>query len=248
MGPERVARKDVTPQQKWFEPEMVFVQGGTFTMGCLEGRDIGCDPTHSWYIPHSVTVSSFYIGKYEVTQAQWVAVMNANPSTFKTDDQNPVETVTFNDISTFINQLNVLTGKNYRLPTEAEWEYAARGGNKSQNYNFSGSTDANEVAWNGINSHVNGSVTTHPVGQKKPNELGIYDMSGNVWEFCSDWIGDFPSTPVTNPTGPNSSFARVLRGSDLISDAASCRIMYRHGTNETSSNRRYGFRLVLPAQ
>ncbi|MBQ7951520.1 MAG: SUMF1/EgtB/PvdO family nonheme iron enzyme [Alistipes sp.] len=187
--------------------DMVFVKGGTFTMGATSEQ--GADAYDDEKPAHSVTLSDFYIGKYEVTQAQWRAVMGSNPSSFKGDNL-PVENVSWNDIQKFIQKLNTQTGKEFRLPTEAEWEYAARGGSKSRGYKYSGSNNIGDVAWYSGNS----GSKTHPVGQKQPNELGIYDMSGNVWEWCSDWYGSYSSSSQTNPKGPNSGDYRVLRGGD----------------------------------
>lgn len=186
--------------------DMVYVEGGTFTMGATseQGSDAYSDESPA----HSVTVSDFYIGKYEVTQAQWRAVMGSNPSKFKGDNL-PVEQVSWNDIQKFITKLNTMTGKTFRLPTEAEWEYAARGGNKSKGYKYSGSNTLDNVGW-----YYNSGGKTHPVGQKQPNELGLYDMSGNVWEWCQDWYGSYSSSSQTNPTGPSSGSYRVLRGGD----------------------------------
>lgn len=186
--------------------DMVYVEGGTFTMGATseQGSDAYSDESPA----HSVTVSDFYIGKYEVTQAQWRAVMGSNPSNFKGDNL-PVEQVSWNDIQKFITKLNTMTGKTFRLPTEAEWEYAARGGNQSKGYKYSGSNTLDNVAW-----YYNSGGKTHPVGQKQPNELGLYDMSGNVWEWCQDWYGSYSSSSQTNPTGPSSGSYRVLRGGD----------------------------------
>ncbi|MBQ7309900.1 MAG: SUMF1/EgtB/PvdO family nonheme iron enzyme [Alistipes sp.] len=216
--------------------EMVFVKGGMFTMGATseQGSDADSDETPT----HSVTLSDFYIGKYEVTQAQWRAVMGNNPSYFKGDNL-PVECVSWNDIQKFIKKLNAQTGKNFRLPTEAEWEYAARGGNQSRGYKYSGSNDRNN-AWYKDNS----SSKTHPVGQKQPNELGIYDMSGNVWEWCQDWYGSYSSSSQTNPTGPSSGSIRVLRGGGWGIFARNCRVSYRSYYSPVFSRDNYGFRLV----
>ena len=155
--------------------EMVRVEGGTFRMGATSEQE--ADDWDREKPVHSVTLSSYYIGKTEVTQALWKAVMGSNPSYFKSDNQ-PVENVSWNDCHEFIRKLNALTGQNFRLPTEAEWEFACRGGNNSRGYKYSGSNNLGSVAWYDGNS----GNKTHPVGTKAPNELGIYDMSGNVWE------------------------------------------------------------------
>ena len=195
---------------------MVYVSGGTFTMGATseQGSDVSSDekPTHS------VTLSSYYICKYEVTQALWQAVMGSNPSFFKGDNL-PVEYVSWNDCQTFINRLNSYTGRNFRLPTEAEWEFAARGGNNSRHYKYSGSNYIGDVAWYTDNS----GCRTHPVGTKQTNELGLYDMSGNVWEWCSDWFGSYSSYSQSNPEGANSGSRRVDRGGSWSFDAGCCR-------------------------
>ncbi|MBO5235045.1 MAG: formylglycine-generating enzyme family protein [Alistipes sp.] len=217
--------------------EMVFVKGGTFTMGATaeQGKDADSDEKPA----HRVTISDFYIGKYEVTQAQWEAVMGNNPSCFKGDNR-PVERVSWNDIQEFIEKLNAKTDKKYRLPTEAEWEYAARGGDQSKGYKYSGSNNIDEVAWHGDNS----AMRTHLVGQKQPNELGLYDMSGNVWEWCSDWYGSYSSGSQTNPTGPANGSDRVLRGGCWINSAGSCRVSYRGTGGPSIRNFGFGFRLV----
>jgi len=214
--------------------EMVFVKGGTFMMGSEDGDDDE-KPVHQ------VTVSDFYIGKYEVTQKLWKEVMGSNPSSFKGDDR-PVEYVSWHDVQEFIRKLNKKTGGNYRLPTEAEWEYAARGGAKSRGYKYAGSNNIGEVA-----EYVgNNNKETKPVGGKKPNELGIYDMSGNVWEWCSDWYGDYSSSSQTNPTGPSSGSYRVLRGGSWNGGASRCRVACRNGYPPTLSGSILGFRLVSP--
>ena len=219
--------------------EMVYVKGGTFTMGATaEQGDYVLDrekPTHS------VTLSDYYIGKYEVTQAQWRAVMGSNPSKWEGDNL-PVENVSWNDIQEFIKKLNAQTGKKFRLPTEAEWEYAARGGNQSKGYKYSGSNSISEVAWYDGNS----GGKTHPVGQKSPNELGIYDMSGNVWEWCQDWYSSsaYSSSSQTNPTGPNSGSHRVLRGGSWDNAASRSRVSDRGNNSPDDRFNRGGFRLV----
>ena len=219
--------------------EMVYVKGGTFTMGATAEQ--GSDAYDDEKPTHSVTLSDFYIGKYEVTQAQWKAVMGSNPSYFKGDNL-PVENVSWNDIQEFIKKLNAQTGKRFRLPTEAEWEYAARGGNQSKGYKYSGSNSISEVAWYDGNS----GDKTHPVGQKTPNELGIYDMSGNVWEWCQDWYSSsaYSSSSQTNPTGPSSGSSRVLRGGSWYYYARYCRVSNRSFSGPAGRNGSSGFRLA----
>ncbi|MGM9869953.1 MAG: formylglycine-generating enzyme family protein [Sodaliphilus sp.] len=216
--------------------EMVEVRGGTFTMGATSEQ--GSDAYSDGKPTHQVTLSSYYIGKTEVTQALWQAVMGSNPSYFKGSNL-PVEKVSWDDCQTFIRKLNALTGKNFRLPTEAEWEFAARGGNNSRGYKYSGSNTLSNVAWYTDNS----DGTTHPVGSKSPNELGIYDMSGNVWEWCSDYWGSYSSSSQYNPTGPGSGSDRVGRGGGWNCDAGSCRVSFRDGS--TPSYRGLGRRLAL---
>ena len=211
---------------KGVEFKMIKVEGGTFSMGATSEQ--GSDADDDEKPVHSVTLSDYYIGETEVTQKLWVAVMGSNPSRFKGDDQRPVERVSWDDCQEFIKKLNQLTGKNFRLPTEAEWEYAARGGKYSRGYKYSGSNNADEVAWYWRNSGdkylsgewndddksiiENNNCKTHLVKTKKANELGLYDMSGNVWEWCNDWYGDYQSNSQTNPTGPSEGKCRVLRG------------------------------------
>ena len=219
--------------------EMVFVKGGTFTMGCTSEQGHDCIDMEK--PSHKVTLSSYYIGKYEVTQAQWKAVMGNNPS-YNKEDKLPVENVSWNDVQEFIKKLNDQTGQNYRLPTEAEWEYAARGGQNSKGYKFSGSNNINDVAWIENNSQNQ----THSVGTKFSNELGIYDMTGNVSEWCSDFLGNYTSSAQTKPTGPSSGSYRVLRGGSWSCGADYCRVSFRSWYYP--DGRRFshiGFRLVL---
>jgi formylglycine-generating enzyme required for sulfatase activity len=217
-----------------FGIEMVYVKGGTFQMGSNDG-DSDEKPVHT------VTVSDFYIGKYEVTQKQWREIMGNNPSNFKNCDNCPVEMVSWNDVQEFIKKLNQKTGKNYRLPTEAEWEYAARGGSQSRGYKYAGSNNIGEVAWYDDNS----SSKTHAVGGKKPNELGIYDMSGNVYEWCSDWYGNYSAGSQRNPQGPTSGPLRLLRGGSWGLNARYCRVSNRLNVNPGYRINYSGFRLAV---
>ena len=210
------------PVKNGISIDMVRVEAGTFIMGATPEMESPFD----WEKPtHQVTLTNdYYIGKYEVTQALWQAVMDNNPSYFKGDDL-PVEMVSWDDCQEFISKLNIITGKTFRLPTEAEWEYAARGGNKSRGYQYSGSNNLSDVAWYEDNS----GKKTHAVGSKQSNELGIYDMSGNVWEWCQDWLTPYSSSSQVNPTGANSGPGRVYRGGSWTNNAvkycsSSCRI------------------------
>jgi len=233
LSADQVASKELVLQKGAdVGGDFVFVQGGTFSMG---------DNEWDWAKPiHSVTVSDFYIGKYEVTQKEWKAVMGSNPSNFKGDDL-PVEKVSWDDCQEFIRKLNAKTGKKYRLPTEAEWEYAARGGNKSNGYEYSGSNDLGSVGWFTDNS----GSKTHPVGQKQANELGIYDMTGNVWEWCSDWYGSYSSGSQTNPQGASSGSDRVFRGGSWLNIASLCRVANRYSYAPGGRGDYLGLRLVL---
>jgi len=219
------------------EYPMAFVSGGSFDMGATSEQ--GSDADSDEQPVHRVSLSSYRIGKYEVTQELWEAVMGSNPSYFK-GARHPVEQVFWNDCQRFINKLNELTGQNFRLPTEAEWEFAARGGNSSLGYKYSGSNNIDNVAWYNGNS----GNTTHNVGTKSPNELGIYDMSGNVWEWCSDWYGEYSSASQTNPKGPGSGSDRVNRGGSWYYFAGYGRVSFRN--YRTPDFRSYlGFRLCL---
>ena len=216
---------------------MIKVEGGTFTMGATSEMT---EPWDDEKPTHKVTLSSYYIGETEVTQALWKAVMGSNPSFFKGDDL-PVEEVSWDDCQDFILKLNSITKRSFRLPTEAEWEFAARGGNKSKHTQYSGSGNIGEVAWYDGNS----GSKTHPVKTKKANELGIYDMSGNVWEWCQDWYGSYSNCAQDNPTGPNSGANRVYRGGSWNGSARNCRSSHRGDDAPGSSGDYLGLRLVL---
>ena len=220
--------------------EMVYVEGGTFDMGATTEQ--GSDAENDEKPVHSVTLSDYYIGKCEVTQELWEAVMGGNPSRFK-GAQNPVENVSWNDCQEFISMLNSLTGRTFRLPTEAEWEYAARGGNKSLHYKYSGSGNIGNVAW--YYNNIGALFSAHSVGTKTANELGIYDMSGNVCEWCSDWYGSYSAGAQTNPQGPSSGSRRVCRGGSWCLSADDCRVSNRNRNDPSSSSNSYGLRLVL---
>ena len=232
--------KIVTETVKGCTFEMVYVSGGTFTMGATSEQ--GSNAYDEEKPAHSVTLGGYYIGKYEVTQKLWEAVMGNNPSNFKGDDL-PVENVSWNEVQEFIKKLNQLTGKSYRLPTEAEWEYAARGGGNSRGYKYSGSNTLQDVAWYGENS----GSKMHPVGTKSPNELGIYDMSGSVWEWCQDWYNSsyYANSPQRNPTGPASGSNRVRRGGCWLTDVRLCRVSNRGRSAPDFWGNGLGFRLAL---
>ena len=215
------------------EPELIKVEGGTFTMG---------DEDDVWAMPsHEVTISSFYVAKYPVTQQQWEALMGSNPS-YTQGGKHPVERVSWEDATAFIKKLNAYTGKKYRLLTEAEWEYAARGGNQSQNYKYSGSDDVNAVAWYAENS----DGKSQPVGTKAPNELGIYDMSGNVWEWCSDWADYYTSESQIDPPGPPTGTWHIIRGGGATSYAQLLRVFTRSYSMPSYTSPYIGFRLAHP--
>ena len=217
--------------------KMIYVEGGTFTMGCTSEQGSDC---YSDEKPlHRVAVYNIYIGETEVTQALWEAVMENNPSGFK-NENHPVEYVSWNDCQKFLQKLNSLTGKTFRLPTEAEWEYTARGGNMSIGYKYAGGNFLNDIA-------CYANTTTSAVKMKLPNELGLYDMSGNVWEWCSDWYSNSyygPSFSI-NPQGPSSGLGRVLRGGCWTSGAVLCRVTSRTHNDPDTHNDRCGFRLAL---
>ena len=207
-----------------FAVDMVFVRGGTFLMGCTaEQSDCNEDEKPA----RSVTVEDFFIARYECTQELWKAVMGSNPSKFEGGKNLPVESVSWDDVRVFIRKLNKITGKEYRLPTEAEWEYAARGGNRSGGYEYSGGNSIDDVAWYSKNS----DDKTHPVGTKAPNELGLYDMTGNVWEWTSDYYG--------------AGSRRVTRGGSWYYGVGSCRVSYRYGYETENRYDHLGLRLAF---
>ena len=249
----------VTPKQKEILSRlvgnMVKVDGGRFQMGGTPEQGSDAD---DWEKPvHEVTLSDYYMGKYEVRQSEWEAVMDSNPSSDKSDDL-PVERVSWEDCHEFIRRLNTLTGLNFKLPTEAQWEYAARGGKLSKGYKYSGSNDLNEVGWYWENSGYKvltgkwkmeevdrNHCRTHSVGQKQPNELGLYDMSGNVFEWCEDWYGDYSSDSQSDPMGAVSGSLRVFRGGSWYGDARFCRVSYRNFNTPGDRNYYLGLRLVF---
>jgi len=236
------------------ESEMILVEGGTFMMGCTGEQ--GSDCRSNEYPAHEVTLNSFNIAKYKVTQKQWEKIMKTTVEEQRNldhpywylggvGDDYPMYYVSWDDVQEFIKKLNKQTGKNYRLPTEAEWEYAAHGGNRSLGYKYSGSNKVDDVAW--YNGNAGGN--SHPVGTRLPNELGIYDMSGNIAEWCNDWYGEYQDSPQHNPQGQIIGNKRVVRGNSWYWDADRSRICSR-GESEGDGvlqNARYngiGFRLV----
>ena len=218
--------------------KMVKVEGGALLMGATKEQE-----NYAWdkeEPAHQVTLSDYYIGETQVTQALWKSVMGNNPSNWEGDNL-PVEQVSWEDAQEFIKKLNGVTGRTFRLPTEAEWEYAARGGKRSNRYRYSGSYNIDEVAWYDGNSEHK----THLVKEKKANELGLYDMSGNVWEWCNDWYGEYSSDAQTNPQGPKKGSDRVLRGGSCYSFANHCRVSYRGCRTPMNLSYFVGFRLVM---
>jgi formylglycine-generating enzyme required for sulfatase activity len=225
------------------EIEMVLVKGGKFNMGC-PGNDGGCISDER--PRHEVKLGDFYIGKYPVTQKQWALVMGINPSHFEGDDWAvlPVEQVSWNEIQEFIKRLNVATGKKYRLPTEAEWEYAARGGASGKGEKFSGHQFLDDVAWYDYNSYGR----TQPVGTKQPNEIGLHDMIGNVWEWVGDWYDKnyYRESQIGNPKGPRRGTVRVYRGCSFNSAEGHCRSSVRNFNKPDHREIYVGFRLAHP--
>lgn len=228
--------------------DMVYVEGGTFLMGCPEEHEDICDDDE---VPtHKVTVNSYYIGRFEVSQDLWEAVMGYNPSHFK-GNKRPVECVSWYECETFANRLSELTGYEFRIPTEAEWEFAARGGNNSQHYFYSGSDTANKVSWFasdklGLKKTI--KKGTQNIGLKAPNELGLYDMSGNVYEWCYDWFGLYYIRHENNPTGPQDGTYRVGRGGSWINPGEYCRVSYRSYSPPGNGYYYLGLRIAMTVE
>lgn len=226
--------------------KMVYVEGGTFIMGATSEQSGAASDE---YPVHSVTLDSYYIAATEITQAQWLAVMGttihqkaskAGFSVKSVGSEYPMYYVSWEEAIAFCRELSNLTGKTYILPTEAQWEYAARGGKKSRSNQYAGSYSVDAVAWYVSNS----SHSLHPVGKLRANELGLYDMSGNVWEWCQDWYGSYSSDAQTNPTGPSSGSARVNRGGGWTDSARGCRVSYRNYYSPSVRGSALGFRVV----
>ena len=233
-GGDDIVNKTVTYEVDGVAFNMVVVEGGVFKMGSTVSDDE--KPIHE------VKLKSFSIGQTEVTQELWETVMGTNSSNWK-GLKLPVENVSWNDCQTFITKLNALTGQQFRLPTEAEWEYAARGGSQSKGYTYSGSDNLGDVAWYSSNS----GSKTHEVATKSPNELGIYDMTGNVCEWCQDWYdyNYYASSVIINPTGPSSGSYRVNRGGSWYDTAPGCRCANRNNYIPSITYNSVGFRLAL---
>ena len=217
--------------------DMVYIEAVEFTMGATKEQkgEANSDEKPA----HPVVLNCFNLCKYEVTQELWEAVMGDNPSHFKGKNL-PVENVSWDDCQKFIMKLNELTGKKYRLPTEAEWEYAARGGSNSMHYKYSGGNYAEYVSW----CYINSMDKTHTVGMMKPNELGLYDMSGNVWEWCQDWYGLYDKKTAYYPTGPIKAYNKVFRGGGYDNGDTYCRCSYRNGTAPQNKFKNLGLRLA----
>jgi len=219
--------------------DMVDIEGGTFEMGCSPGDN---DCLARELPPHTVTISAFKMNAYEITQDQWEAIMCDDPSFFKGCPDCPVDEVSWDQIHVFIEQLNEMTGETYRLPTEAEWEYAARAGTTTRYYCGDDESCLDDSAWYSANS----GVETHQVGRKQPNAWGLYDMTGNLWEYCEDFYDDgyYEESPETDPQGPDSGFSIVMRGGGWDDTAKLCRVSTRAFDFVDTGNFLVGFRLV----
>jgi formylglycine-generating enzyme required for sulfatase activity len=238
-----VARADETLRYGLKDPttgmEFVFLKGGCYQMGDTFGIGDGDERP-----AHEVCVSDFHIGKFEVTQGEWEKVMGNNPSFFRKDARYPVDQVSWTDAQEFLEKMSSRSGKRYRLPTEAEWEYAARSGGMPERYaGFSEPSDLASYAW----YDKNAGNSTHPVGEKKPNGLGLYDMTGNVYEWVQDWKGSYANASRDNPQGPASGRYRVLRGGSWNSIPRLLRATARNLHPPAARLDSYGFRVVLPA-
>ena len=238
MGaPQVIENKVITVNGVSFK--MVLVEGGTFTMGSYPELDP--DTRRNESPAHEVTVSSYYIAETEVTQELWLAVMGTKPSYFAGDPKLPVESVSLFDCAIFADRLTSLTDGVFRLPTEAEWEFAARGGNYGNGFFLAGDSDINNVAW----YEQNAGETTHAVAGLMPNELGLYDMSGNVAEWCGDFYSGYSPEPQTNPCGPESGYTNVVKSGSWEMDAAGCRVASRFSVDPHEKSFSIGFRLVM---
>lgn len=253
-----VAQEEITVTVNGVSFVMKYVEGDKFVMGSQSvGRqwanfDSEADGVET--PPHYVSVSSFYMGETEVTQGLWEAVMGTTVEQLR-DKVNPewplrgvgtdypMYFVSWVDCQAFVSKLNQLTGKSFRLPTEAEWEYAARGGKRSDGNKYAGSRHMGLAGW----YYMNSSSGTHPVKGKAANELGLYDMSGNVWEWCSDWFGVYERLFQSNPQGPSEGQERVLRGGGWAYYASRCRVSFRYRYSPEYCNSSFGFRLVMGA-
>ena len=225
-----------------FEENMILVKGGSFVMGCTSSNSSDCEKNEK--PAHEVVLSDFYIGKYEVTQKEWEVVMGKLPDGIHNTGCAlcPVEMVSWDVVQKFIYKLNSKTGKNYRLPTEAEWEYAAKGGSESTgDMAYSGSNEASQVAWFWDNSQN----STHNVASKKPNALGIYDMTGNVWEWCLDWYGRYSASKEVNPQGPKGLSYKILRGGSWGDKENLLFVTHRESSKPETKDKYTGFRLVM---
>ncbi len=237
------AQKPSKPAKLEFEVEgvkfeMILVEGGKYMRGGEPSDDMDCYDDESPV--HRVTLADFYIGKVEVTQKLWRAVMHYNPSHYRRNE-HPVENISWEECQQFIARLNQLVGQIFFLPSEAQWEYAARGGKHSNGYKYSGSNTLDEIAW--YENTIKDIGHHCPVGTKRPNELGLYDMSGNVWEWCQDWYGDYEKYPLTNPIKEKGIY-KVLRGGCSRGVARSCRVTNRSSKQPELKGFYYGFRLA----
>lgn len=233
------ARKTISFEGLSFD--MILVEGGDFVMGALKGH---AELNHDDQPGFVVSLSDFYIAETEVTQGLWYAVMGNNPSFFSGDDSLPVDNVSWNDCQKFVKKLSEMTGEQFRLPTEAEWEYAARGGKYTHHYEFAGSNDVDSVAWYDMNSND----MSHPVKHLAPNELGLYDMSGNVWEWINDKYSNYTSTPKVNPQGGTSGNMRLDRGGSWYNQKSKVTVLHRGRYSPNFKNKLTGFRIVMIKQ